>query len=147
MGLRVSLGVPKDTTLRSSGGPALRISGPGSRSAMVRNLKLVAAPDAAAVEILTEELWILVLRWSDYISDVNYLLCMYLLMILLLYCYWFIWSYLIVSDYLILMILFAVDIGEYRPCLMREGREDSRWLIAKTCCFQALGARSRLEIQ
>jgi len=51
----VSLGpwAAKETTLRSGRGPALCISGPGAHSAMVRNLRLVAAPNAAAVEIHT----------------------------------------------------------------------------------------------
>lgn len=43
-----------ETTLRSGRGPALCISGPGAHSAMVRNLRLVAAPNAAAVEIHTD---------------------------------------------------------------------------------------------
>eukprot|EP00435_Cladocopium_sp_Y103_P063498 s868_g25.t1 len=44
----------EETTLRSGRGPALRLSGPGANSAMVRNLRLVAAPNAAAVEIHTD---------------------------------------------------------------------------------------------
>ena len=54
----------QETTLNSSSGPALRISGPGSRSAMVRNLRLVAAPSAAAVEIHTVRLC----QFSDVIN-------------------------------------------------------------------------------